>query len=226
MIRNYDRAGPGSIVGIPMDLDTRIIIGSFSQNVARSIFCEAYKMGIYGGDYAWVLQGLPVDGWWVDSERCGQDMLAAMDGVILVTNYKPRIGTIASISGLSSREFEAQMEGRVSGFAYETYDALWAVTLSLVSTLRSVNIVNFDYSSRDFIDHLSKNMASLSFNGVSGPVAFDGPDRIGFSAFYQVQSFGEFVKFQPTSTSAQSISTKNRTRWITPNVYRMVTQTW
>ncbi|KAF6213631.1 hypothetical protein GE061_011352 [Apolygus lucorum] len=42
----------------------------------------------------------------------------------------------------------------------------------------------------------------------------------------QTTGFGEFVKFQPTSTSAQSISTKNRTRWITPNVYRMVTQTW
>lgn len=63
---------------------------------------QAHKLGLYGSDYAWLLQGLPADGWWDDVRPCGTDLRSAAESVILVTNYKPQTGRAASISGLVS----------------------------------------------------------------------------------------------------------------------------
>ncbi len=35
----------------------RIIIGNFYENKARVIFCEAYKQGMFGAKYVWIITG-------------------------------------------------------------------------------------------------------------------------------------------------------------------------
>ncbi|GLG95157.1 Gamma-aminobutyric acid type B receptor subunit 2, partial [Gryllus bimaculatus] len=46
------------------DMDTRIIIGSFSPEMAPKIFCEAHRLGMFGPDYAWLVPGGPDAAWW------------------------------------------------------------------------------------------------------------------------------------------------------------------
>lgn len=44
--------------------DTRIILGNFNERYARMIFCEAYKLEMYGRKYQWLIMGTYRDEWW------------------------------------------------------------------------------------------------------------------------------------------------------------------
>ena len=39
------------------DKDVRIILGFFDEKWAKRIFCEAYKQGMYGKYYQWIITG-------------------------------------------------------------------------------------------------------------------------------------------------------------------------
>ncbi|KAL1117728.1 hypothetical protein AAG570_004043 [Ranatra chinensis] len=61
------------------------------------------------------------------------------------------------------------------------------MALALNATQRTTDITKFNYGRKDMVKSLFRNMATLKFTGVSGPIAFNGPDRVGITAFYQVQ---------------------------------------
>lgn len=131
------------------DLDTRIIIGSFSDEIAPKIFCEvsssraytfhsrkmpekriefgsksnnvnnnelshvfhflhlytkAYELGMYGADYAWILQeSLEQHRWWENEEKleCSlKNLHSAVENVLLVSSFNNIVGGEKSISGL------------------------------------------------------------------------------------------------------------------------------
>jgi hypothetical protein len=127
------------------DLDTRIIIGSFSDEIAPKIFCEvksgttekfmmkifrqwfrrvfvsssqvevmnlnylfnlikAYKLGMYGADYAWILQETSEhQPWWerAENSECSLKSLhTAVESVLIVSSYNNIVGEEKSISGL------------------------------------------------------------------------------------------------------------------------------
>lgn len=125
------------------DLDTRIIIGSFSDEIAPKIFCEvsgtekfmikirskgveasllhlsgrlamnlnysfnlikAYKLGMYGADYAWILQEtFENQRWWdrAENSECSLKSLhTAVESVLIVSSYNNIVGEEKSISGL------------------------------------------------------------------------------------------------------------------------------
>ncbi|XP_047002677.1 gamma-aminobutyric acid type B receptor subunit 2 [Schistocerca americana] len=183
------------------DLDTRIIIGSFSQQVAPKIFCEAYQLGMFGGDYAWILQGGPDSRWWRNaSAPCPPTQLAAaVEGLLLVSSHNRLVGSAPAISGMTNAHFVEEFSRRalpVSPYAPQTYDAVWAIALTLRAAHRrwagATTVRHFDYSRRDMAQEFLRQMGRLSFLGVSGPVSFSGADRVGISAFYQVQG-GEVV---------------------------------
>ncbi|CAG9830654.1 unnamed protein product [Diabrotica balteata] len=48
--------------------DTRIILGNFNEIWARDIFCEAYKLKMYGKKYQWIIMGTYSPGWWTRLE--------------------------------------------------------------------------------------------------------------------------------------------------------------
>ncbi|XP_037785997.1 uncharacterized protein LOC119581906 [Penaeus monodon] len=52
---------------------------------------------------------------------------------------------------------------------------------------RRFQFADFDYSRDDIADLILERMQELRFRGVSGPISFDCPDRVGVTAFYQIQ---------------------------------------
>ncbi|KDR18733.1 Gamma-aminobutyric acid type B receptor subunit 2 [Zootermopsis nevadensis] len=194
------------------DLDTRIIIGSFSHEVAPKIFCEAHQLGMYGADYAWILQGAPSDIWWENVTECPQHHLtAAVEGLLLVSSHNSIVGVMPSYSGLTNSRFLEEFELLslpVTRYAPQTYDAVWAIALALRGAQQKwetsevpISLHHFDYGRKDMTEEFLSQLGQLDFLGVSGPVSFSGADRIGISAFYQVQG-GEVSKvalFYPSS---------------------------
>ncbi|CAH0406806.1 unnamed protein product [Chilo suppressalis] len=185
------------------ELDTRIIIGSFSQEMIPKIFCEAFKLGMFGAEYAWLVAGAPprLRG----SAPCARSHLAsALEGLVTVTAHKGIVGDVTSYSGLTNEMFNREMEKAgvtVSPYAPQTYDAVWAIALALSkaealwrhsqeqTTGRrwKLGLSHFDYDRKDMAEEFLNQIGNLSFVGVSGPVSFNGADRIGTSAFYQIQ---------------------------------------
>ncbi|XP_063990273.1 gamma-aminobutyric acid type B receptor subunit 2 isoform X2 [Diachasmimorpha longicaudata] len=189
------------------DLDTRIIIGSFSPKLAPKVFCEAWKLGMHGGDYAWILPGETIDlsgmtgDWWHShggNDCSSAELTQTLDGVIIVKSHGTVLPEETSSSGLTSIEFASELAKRgvtLSRFAAQTYDAVWAMgmALSTVETLlnqRNTSIAEYTHSRRDIAYDLHAELKNLNFLGVSGPVSFDGADRVGITAFYQMHGHG------------------------------------
>lgn len=85
--------------------------------------------------------------------------------------------------------------GTVSQFAPQTYDAVWAMALALRGAEKSwsqmaakrIHLADYDYTRYDIAKELLRQFDLLKFNGISGPVSFDGSDRIGTTSFHQIQ---------------------------------------
>nr|XP_012147462.1 PREDICTED: uncharacterized protein LOC100877668 [Megachile rotundata] len=184
------------------ELDTRIIIGSFSPRLAPRVFCEAWKLGMHGGDYAWILPGDTIDlsgmagNWWHSGpEECTPSQLSqTLDGLIIVKSHGSALGNEISSSGLTSSKFTSELAKRgvtLSKFAAQTYDAVWAIALGLERTEALLNKDNtslsqYTHTRKDIALRLLEQLKLLRFIGVSGPVSFDGADRVGITAFYQM----------------------------------------
>ncbi|XP_046663781.1 gamma-aminobutyric acid type B receptor subunit 2 isoform X2 [Homalodisca vitripennis] len=184
------------------ELDTRIIIGSFSHRVAPKIFCEAHKLGMFGADYVWILHGHPDQQWWRNQSRCShRNMAAAVEGLTIVSSHNSIIGNKPSISGLRNDRFVSSLPTPQSSFVHQTYDAVWAIALALKNS--HLNLSHYDYSQTQMAHRLSHTLGNLSFFGISGPVSFSGADRVGVSAFHRVQG-GKVVRialFDPTTNT-------------------------
>ncbi|XP_067625917.1 gamma-aminobutyric acid type B receptor subunit 2 isoform X2 [Eurosta solidaginis] len=108
------------------ETDTRIIIGSFSQDLAPQVLCEAFRLRMFGADYAWILHESMGAPWWnyisAKGTNCtARELQGAVENLIIIASHNRIVGNKTSLSGL-------------------------------------------------------------------GPVSFSGPDRIGTTAFYQIQN--------------------------------------
>ncbi|KAL0101970.1 hypothetical protein PUN28_018493 [Cardiocondyla obscurior] len=184
------------------ELDTRIIIGSFSPRLAHRVFCEAWKLGMHGGDYAWILPGEAIESlgitgdWWhVDIGECSPTQLSqTLDGLIIVKSHATVVGNETSTSGLTSKKFISELNNTTVGhskFAGQTYDAVWAMALALAETevllnRRNQSMAQYTHTRKDLAKLLLERLKDLRFIGVSGPVSFDDADRVGITAFYQM----------------------------------------
>ncbi|TMW45938.1 hypothetical protein DOY81_008982 [Sarcophaga bullata] len=288
--------------------DTRIIIGSFSPTLAPLILCEAYRLRMFGADYAWILHESMGAPWWHDLSITGaycspSELQLAVENLIIVSSHNSIVGNNRSLSGLDNDMFYMQLNkesekfhhnfnnvawhkqtrkttittsgggkskrnienvktshdettkivkqtkrnhrikrnvnemvtaalthtttslssaslsatsiasdsnGRstttssssssaipvVSRYAPQTYDAVWAIALSLrgaeerwrKDAMQQSKLDRFDYTRSDMASEFLQQMGKLDFLGVSGPVSFSGPDRIGTTAFYQIQN--------------------------------------
>ncbi|XP_023290451.1 gamma-aminobutyric acid type B receptor subunit 1 [Orussus abietinus] len=185
------------------DLDTRIIIGSFSPRLAPRVFCEAWKLGMHGGDYAWILPGDTIDlsgttgDWWhTGPEDCSPSQLAqTLDGLVIVKSHDTVLDDDVSFSGLTTADFVSELAKRgvtSSRFSAQTYDAVWTMALAISKTenglnQRNISLVQYTHLRKDLAYELLGQLKGLHFIGVSGPVSFDGADRVGITAFYQMQ---------------------------------------
>nr|XP_036231694.1 uncharacterized protein LOC106623734 [Bactrocera oleae] len=226
------------------ETDTRIIIGSFSQDLAPQVICEAFRLRMFGADYAWILHESMGAPWWNDLSATGtncttKELQDAVENLLIIASHNRIVGNKTSYSGLNNEMFLSQLRQRANGlldngsvdkqrnsnaaqsqktislrdkvlntndiptlnamavstYAPQTYDAVWAIALALRAAeerwqklgLQS-KINQFDYVRADMAREFLQQMAKLDFLGVSGPVSFSGPDRIGTTAFYQIQN--------------------------------------
>ncbi|XP_035782875.1 gamma-aminobutyric acid type B receptor subunit 2-like [Anopheles albimanus] len=187
------------------DRDVRVIIGSFSHEIAPQVFCEVYNLGMYGAEYAWILQDTYISSWWLTPPAgpcTTKALLTAVENLIIVSSYNSIVGMGTALSGLTNGIFlqklrEMNVTGAVSQFAPQTYDAVWAMALALRGAEKSwsqhrqpahrVRLADYDYTRYDIAKELRRQFDLLKFNGISGPVSFDGADRIGTTSFHQIQ---------------------------------------
>ncbi|EDW39579.1 GL15283 [Drosophila persimilis] len=224
------------------ETDTRIIIGSFSQELAPQILCEAYRLRMFGADYAWILHESMGAPWWPDQRTActNHELQLAVENLIVVSTHNSIVGNNVSYSGLNNHMFNSQLRKQfaqfhgqdgastaggnrkraapqsdldvdpssrrrratgshlfpeaISQYAPQTYDAVWAIALALRASEEhwrrneaQSKLDGFDYTRSDMAWEFLQQMGKLHFLGVSGPVSFSGPDRVGTTAFYQIQ---------------------------------------
>ncbi|XP_076321720.1 gamma-aminobutyric acid type B receptor subunit 2-like [Tachypleus tridentatus] len=174
--------------------DLRIIVGSFSNSLAKKVFCEAYRLNLYGGYYVWILYESSEDAWWKNSSDtlCSNtELFAAVEGSFVIASYAATPENATSLSNTTTQGFINMLEEGghfTSGFVTQAYDAVWTIALALQgledtkSTLR-----NFTLTDPKFTRKFSYNILSTKFMGVSGPISFKGSDRVGVTAFFQIQ---------------------------------------
>lgn len=106
-----------------MNKDSRIILGNFNESWARVVFCEAYKKGMYGSKFQWLIVGMYEDEWWLKSDWLQFDCTPSQIQTALIGVM------VMDIQALASRE-EITVSGRVSHLLILTnlfclYQASW-----------------------------------------------------------------------------------------------------
>ncbi|KAG8035154.1 hypothetical protein G9C98_001644, partial [Cotesia typhae] len=160
------------------EFDTRIIIGSFSPKLAPLLFCEAYKLGMHAGDYAWILPGETIDmsGMTRVSGGCSPSQLTqTLNGLITVNSYGRALSQDLSSSGLTSEDFTSELNKRgvtMSRFAAQTFDAVWSIAVSLSNTElilneRNTSIAEYTHARKDIAYDLLNELKNQNFLGVS-----------------------------------------------------------
>ncbi|CAG9861204.1 unnamed protein product [Phyllotreta striolata] len=199
--------------------DTRIILGNFNEKWAREIFCEAYKLKMYGKKYQWIIMGTYTFDWWhkLDPEfNCTQEELqSALEQTILTDLLPLSTSGEITISGITADEYNTEYESRrgneYSRFHGYTYDGIWALALAIQNVAHKVkyfrrneSVVDFRYRDpmweRLFLDALH----NTSFEGVTGPVRFYDNERKASILLKQFQE-GQEIKVGEYSAATQHL---------------------
>ncbi|KAJ8917294.1 hypothetical protein NQ315_002312 [Exocentrus adspersus] len=199
--------------------DTRIILGNFNEKWAREIFCEAYKLKMYGRKYQWIIMGTYSFDWWkkMDAEfNCTlEELEESLEQTILTDLLPLSTSREITISGITADEYNMEYDSRrgneYSRFHGYTYDGIWAVALAIqnvahkIKHFRKNQTVN-DFRYRDplwerlFLDALY----NTSFEGVTGPVRFYDNERKASILLKQFQE-GTEIKVGEYSAATQHL---------------------
>ncbi|XP_050425730.1 gamma-aminobutyric acid type B receptor subunit 2 [Adelges cooleyi] len=212
--------------------DIRIILGNFNETWARKIFCEAYRVGMVGGKYQWLIMGTYGPTWWNEMKSpCPvPHLVAALDGCIL-TDYLPLSTTgEITVSGITSKEYQQEYDMRrgaeYSRFHGYTYDGVWTAALAIQEVARKVHqsshdkgtlnrtIADFQYRDREWEDLFLDALRDTSFEGVTGPVRFYNNERKASILLKQFQGDKE-VKIGEYNgvTGTLDLSVGEEVRW-------------
>ncbi|XP_068624741.1 gamma-aminobutyric acid type B receptor subunit 2 [Battus philenor] len=169
--------------------DVRIILGNFNETWAMRIFCEAYKLEMYGRAYTWLLLGTYSERWWERHAPCARrDLAAALDTAIL-TDLLPLSTTgETTVSGITAKDYQVEYDRRrgleYSRFHGYTYDGIWAMALAIQSVAQRVKlkykektVQDFRYRDKEWEQLFLDALSNVTFEGVTGPVRFLGNER-------------------------------------------------
>ncbi|KAK9753076.1 Receptor family ligand binding region [Popillia japonica] len=172
--------------------DTRVILGNFNEYYAREIFCEAYRLEMYGRRYQWIIMGTYSFEWWkkLPSEvNCTiEEIESALEQTILTDLLPLSTSGEITISGITAEEYESEYNSRrgmeYSRFHGYTYDGIWAVALAIQNVAHEIKVIRrnetvTDFKYRDPLWELLflKALSNTSFEGVTGPVRFYDNER-------------------------------------------------
>ncbi|XP_041983623.1 gamma-aminobutyric acid type B receptor subunit 2 isoform X2 [Aricia agestis] len=169
--------------------DIRIILGNFNETWALKIFCEAYKLEMYGRAYTWLLLGTYSERWWTRKAPCARaELLTALDTALL-TDLLPLSTTgETTVSGITAKDYQVEYDRRrgieYSRFHGYTYDGIWAMALAIQTVAHRVKIrykertvQDFRYRDKDWEQLFLDALSNVTFEGVTGPVRFYDNER-------------------------------------------------
>ncbi|XP_042145188.1 gamma-aminobutyric acid type B receptor subunit 2 [Ixodes scapularis] len=186
--------------------DVRIILGNFDEYWARKVFCQAFKMGMYGRKYQWIIVAMYRERWWeapqADVSCQPSQMTEAIEGYIGTDLLPLSTSENITVSGLTPTEYEAEYNllrtGEYSRFHGYAYDGIWALALSIHAVIvrlraNDTRISEFDYRRHSWGRLFKEALNDTNFIGVTGPVRFFRNERKGQILLKQFQK-GEEVK--------------------------------
>ncbi|XP_050671814.1 gamma-aminobutyric acid type B receptor subunit 2 [Leptidea sinapis] len=169
--------------------DIRIILGNFNETWATKIFCEAYKLEMYGRAYTWLLLGTYSHKWWRRGSPCPQAELSTALDTAILTDLLPLSTTgEMTVSGITSKDYQVEYDRRrgmeYSRFHGYTYDGIWAMALAIQIVAHRVKIKykektvqDFRYRDKEWEQLFLDALSNVTFEGVTGPVRFYDNER-------------------------------------------------
>nr|XP_014085809.1 gamma-aminobutyric acid type B receptor subunit 2 isoform X1 [Bactrocera oleae]XP_036224854.1 gamma-aminobutyric acid type B receptor subunit 2 isoform X1 [Bactrocera oleae] len=166
--------------------DVRIILGNFNEHYARKVFCEAYRLEMYGRAYQWLIMATYSTEWWnatIDTECTVDEIAAALEGTILVDLLPLSTSGDITVAGITADEYLSEYDSlrgtEYSRFHGYTYDGIWAAALAIqyVAQKREDFLTHFDYRVKDWELVFLEALRNTSFEGVTGPVRFYNNER-------------------------------------------------
>ncbi|KAL3272277.1 hypothetical protein HHI36_022757 [Cryptolaemus montrouzieri] len=199
--------------------DTRVILGNFNEKWARQIFCEAYKLEMFGRKYQWIVMGTYRNDWWKKIEpdlNCTLEELEKSLQQTILTDLLPlsTSGEI-TISGITADEYQSEYDSRrgreYSRFHGYTYDGIWAVALAIQNVAhkvkyfrRNTTVIDFRYRDPLWEKLFLEALRNTSFEGVTGPVRFYDNERKASILLKQFQD-GQEIKVGEYSAATQHL---------------------
>ncbi|XP_028407401.1 gamma-aminobutyric acid type B receptor subunit 2-like isoform X2 [Dendronephthya gigantea] len=183
-------------------LDARIIIGEFSIDRAAEVFCEAYKLGMYGPKYVWILAATSTGAWIFTNDvdtfskhhmniDCNISQVAkAAEGFITISQVDIRQDDNVTVSGLTSREYLAEVQRRnkkAQPYTSYAFDSIWAAALMLNETSNTTRPEDLVLGDDKFFYEYKDLLQKQEFEGLSGPHKFYKRERIGTVVIRQMR---------------------------------------
>ncbi|XP_041481067.1 gamma-aminobutyric acid type B receptor subunit 2-like [Lytechinus variegatus] len=178
--------------------DARIIFLSVYQDMATKVFCEAYRQGLYGPKYVWILIGWYHAGWWRiettnfrdrGEEFCTFDQMdEAVEGYLSMRGFEiqedlSKINFNGIYPDEDRLEFFHHLQGELlfSGACDSYgYDQIMTIALALNSSTEVIasrspgsTLADFTYTNTEMADIFLHEAKNVKFVGLTGPVAFD-----------------------------------------------------
>ncbi|XP_039761264.1 gamma-aminobutyric acid type B receptor subunit 2 [Pararge aegeria] len=169
--------------------DIRIILGNFNETWALKIFCEAYKLEMYGRAYTWLLLGTYSSKWWTRRAPCSRRELSAALDTTILTDLLPLSTTgETTVSGITAKDYQVEYDRRrgveYSRFHGYTYDGIWAMALAIQTVAHRVKlkykektVQDFRYRDKEWEQLFLDALSNVTFEGVTGPVRFYDNER-------------------------------------------------
>ncbi|XP_045456521.1 gamma-aminobutyric acid type B receptor subunit 2 [Melitaea cinxia] len=169
--------------------DIRIILGNFNETWALNIFCEAYKLEMYGRAYTWLLLGTYSSKWWTRRAPCSRRELSAALDTAIFTDLLPLSTTgETTVSGITAKDYQVEYDRRrgieYSRFHGYTYDGIWAMALAIQTVAHRVKlkykektVQDFRYRDKEWEQLFLDALSNVTFEGVTGPVRFYDNER-------------------------------------------------
>ncbi|XP_048580752.1 gamma-aminobutyric acid type B receptor subunit 2-like isoform X2 [Nematostella vectensis] len=193
------RDSPATQMATLKKRDARIIFGNFFGSGARKVFCEAYKLGMYGSRYQWIILGYIEKNWWLPqgaySDCTAEEVLKAANSLLMTDYLWHATDDMFTVSGKTVKRFFEEYDNKVpaalrdehAGYAY---DAVWTMALALNRSIARNPGLRLDllpYGDNSTNHVMIQELALMNFTGVTGPVAFTSTgDRIGDTNIFQL----------------------------------------
>lgn len=215
--------------------DARIIVGVFYEDMARRVFCQAYKEKLYGPKYVWLIIGWYPDNWYKqkmndDRHNCTVEQLEeALEGHLtteaVILHQEPTMTDVGMTAEEFTKELDEQLNitdsSLITGYpeAPLAYDAVWALAFALNKTAnklaeKGMKLENFDYyNGKEITDVIYAAMNSTKFLGISGNVAFSSQgDRIAWTQIEQMRN-GTYHKLGFYDAVADNLTLIGTAKW-------------